>query len=62
MLHRLYRRFVFGHPNRPADHVYLTPLEGIIVRVTTKFRWSEIVFAASPVWKGMTADLFKETP
>jgi hypothetical protein len=62
MLHCLYRRPVFGHPDRPTDHVYLTPLEGIIVKVTPKFRWSEIAFAASPVWKGMTGDLFKETP
>src|ERR1700726_1145746 len=61
--HCFYRRLVLGHPDCPTDHVYLTPLEGIsIVRVTPKFRWSEIVFAASPVWKGMTADLFKETP
>src|SRR5260221_14392529 len=37
-LHRLYRRLVLGHPDRPTDHVYLTPLEAIIVRVTPKFR------------------------
>jgi hypothetical protein len=62
-LYRLYQGLVAGHPDRMTDHVYLTPLEGIsIVRVTLKFRWSEIVFAASPVWKGMTRDLFKETP
>jgi hypothetical protein len=63
MLHCLYRRPVFGHLDRPTDHVYPTPLEDIsIIGLAPKFRWSEIVFAASPVWKGMTGDLFKETP
>jgi hypothetical protein len=63
MLYCFYRRLVLGHPDRPTDHVYLTPFEGISsVRGTPKFRWSEIVFAASPVRKGMAMGLFKETP
>src|ERR1700675_2359049 len=46
MLHCLYRRLVLEHPDRPTDHVYLAPREGISsLRVTPKFRWSKIVLA-----------------
>jgi hypothetical protein len=62
-LHRLYRRLIPSHPDRPTNHVYLAPLEGISsVKGAPKFRWSEIMFAAPSVRKGMTANLFKETP
>jgi hypothetical protein len=63
MLHRSYRRRVPGHLDRATDYVHATASELIpIVWIAPELRRSKIAGAASPVWKGMASDLFKETP
>jgi hypothetical protein len=62
-LHFLDRRLVLGYPDRPTDHIYPTPPEGIsMIGVAPEFRGSKITPAATPVRKWVARSLFKEPP